>query len=138
GEILGGLVLGPSVAGLFFPGFYTWTFKGFAEQDKLISIIYWIGLILLMFISGFEVQKTIERNERKTILAIIAGSTIIPFAAGWFAPDFYDFTPYIGEKGNLNSLRIIIGIAFAVTSIPVISKIFIDLNIMDTKFAKMV
>lgn len=138
GEIVGGLVLGPTFLGYLAPGAYNWIFVAFNEEGKLISIIYWIGLILLMFVSGFEIERSFSKADKKTIIALLLGSTIIPFAAGWLAPEFFDFTPLLGVKGNPLALKIIIAIAVAVTSIPVISKIFIDLKIMNTRFAKIV
>ncbi len=138
GEILGGLVLGPSLLGYLAPDAYNWIFEAFNEEGKLISTIYWIGLVLLMFVSGFEIKTSFTKGDKKLIIAILLGSTVIPFLAGWFAPTVYDFTPYLGVKGNLLALKIIIAIAVAVTSIPVISKIFIDLNIMSTRFSKIV
>ena len=138
GEIFGGLLLGPTFLGSVFPEVHSWLFNSFEGEGKLISIIYWFGLIMLMFISGFEIQKTINSEDKKIISAILLGATVIPFLAGWFAPVFFDFTPYIGYKENMLALKIVIAIAVAVTSIPVISKIFIDLNIMNTYFAKIV
>ena len=138
GEIVGGLVLGPTLLGFFAPNIYNWIFNAFEAEGKLISIIYWFGLVLLMFISGFEIQKSFSKGDKKTIFALLVGATAIPFLAGWIAPSFYDFSPLIGSAGNMLALKIVIAIAVAVTSIPVISKIFIDLKIMDTKFAKIV
>jgi Kef-type K+ transport system membrane component KefB len=138
GEIVGGLVLGPTLLGYFAPQAYSWVFAAFNEEGKLVSSIYWIGLILLMFVSGFEIERSFSKGDKKIIIALLLGSTIIPFAAGWIAPAFYDFTPFMGVKGNLLALKIIIAIAVAVTSIPVISKIFIDLKIMNTRFARIV
>ena len=138
GEIVGGLVLGPSLLGFFSPQAYDWIFNAFESEGKLISIIYWIGLVLLMFVSGFEMQKSFSKDDKKTIVAILVGATAIPFLAGWMLPGFYDFSPFLGAKGNMLVLKIIIAIAVAVTSIPVISKIFIDLDIIDTRFAKIV
>ena len=57
GEIFGGFLLGPTVLGHFFPQAHVWLFSAFAGEGKLISLIYWFGLILLMFVSGFEIQK---------------------------------------------------------------------------------
>lgn len=138
GEIVGGVVLGPTVLGFFSPYAYQWIFNAFASEGQLIATIYWIGLLLLMFISGFEIQRSINRDDKKLIGAILVGSTAIPFLVGCYIPNFYDFAPYLGEKGNMTSLTIIIAIAIAVTSIPVISKIFIDLEIINTRFAKIV
>ena len=138
GEILGGLLLGPTVLGYFFPDVHNWLFNAYEGQGKLISIIYWFGLVLLMFISGFEMQKTFNRGDKKILVALMLGATIIPFIAGWLAPSIYDFSPYVGVKNNMLALQIVIAVAVAVTSIPVISKIFIDLKIINTRFAKIV
>ena len=138
GEIFGGMLLGPTFLGHYAPEVYTWLFNAYAEEGKIISLIYWFGLLMLMFVSGFEIQKTFSKNDKKIIGAILAGATIIPFIAGWITPQFYDFTPYIGRSGNFLALQMVIAIAVAVTSIPVISKIFIDLDIIKTHFAKIV
>jgi Kef-type K+ transport system membrane component KefB len=138
GEIFGGVILGPTVLGYFFPQLHNWIFNANETEGKIISIVYWFGLVLLMFISGFEIQKSLGQNDRKLIFVTLLGSTLIPFLAGWLAPSFYDFSPYLGPKSNLLSLKIMIGIIVAITSIPVISKIFIDLGIINTSFAKIV
>lgn len=138
GEIFGGLLLGPTVLGNLAPDAAHWIFNAFESEGKLISMISWLGLVLLMFISGFEVQNSFDSKDRKIVIATLLGSTILPFLAGWLAPSFYDFSPYIGTKSNLLAMKIVVGIAVAITSIPVISKIFIDLGIINTPFAKIV
>jgi Kef-type K+ transport system membrane component KefB len=138
GEIFGGFLLGPTVLGYLFPQAHNWLFNAFAEEGKLISLVYWFGLILLMFVSGFEIQKKFSGEDKKIVGAIILGATVIPFIAGWIAPSIYDFSRYLGPKNNMLALQIVIAIAVAVTSIPVISKIFIDLNVLHTHFAKVV
>ncbi len=138
GEIFAGLVLGPSFLGYFFPKSYSWIFAAFESEGKLLSLIYWLGLILLMFISGFEIQKSVSKDDKKTILALMIGGTLLPFTIGFIAPKFYDFSPYLGIENNMLALTIVIAIAVAVTSIPVISRIFMDLNIINTQFAKII
>jgi Kef-type K+ transport system membrane component KefB len=138
GEISGGFLLGPTVLGHLSPQIHNWLFNAFTEEGKLISIIYWFGLILLMFVSGFEIQKKFTGEDKKIIWAILFGSTLIPFWAGWIAPYIYDFSPYIGTQNNALALQIVIAIAVAVTSIPVISKIFIDLDVINSRFAKVI
>ncbi|HXV64066.1 MAG TPA: cation:proton antiporter [Vicinamibacteria bacterium] len=138
GEIFGGLLLGPTGLGFIWPDAHNWIFNAFQAEGKLISMIYWFGLVLLMFISGFELEKSVDKKDRRMILAILLGSTVVPFLAGWMAPTFYDFSPYLGTKANMPALKIVIAIAVAVTSIPVISKIFLDLDIIHTRFAKIV
>jgi Kef-type K+ transport system membrane component KefB len=138
GEIFGGFLFGQTVLGSLFPDMHRWLFYASKEEGKLISIFYWLGLIMLMFISGFEIQKFFDREDKKIIIAISLGSTVIPFAAGFFAPLCFGISPFIGIKGDVLALQLIIGTAVAITAIPVISKIFIDLNIMHTRFAKII
>lgn len=136
GEIAGGLILGPTVLGAIAPGAYEWIFKGFAGEDKLLAMASEFGLVLLMFMSGMEIKARFAREDRKVAFPLLAGATLLPFIVGTAAPRVFDFKSYMGPNGNLSSLTIIIGIAVAITSIPVISKIFIDLGIMHTRFAR--
>jgi Kef-type K+ transport system membrane component KefB len=138
GEIFGGFLLGKSVLGYFSPDIYLWLFDSFKEEGGLLSGFYWLGLILLMFISGFEIQKLFDRDDKRIIAVIVLGSTVIPFAAGFSAPVCFGVAPLMGIKGNVLALQLVFGTTVAITAIPVISRIFLDLNIMRTRFAKIV
>jgi Kef-type K+ transport system membrane component KefB len=136
GEIAGGLLLGPTLLGHFAPDAYKWAFTAFPEEGKLLAMASEFGLILLMFMSGMEIKARFAREDRKIAFPLLAGATLMPFLLGLAAPRFVNFKPYLGAAGNISSLTIIIGIAVAITSIPVISKIFLDLGIMHTRFAR--
>ncbi len=138
GEIAGGVALGKTGLGLIFPNISDWIFRGFESEPKLLSALYWIGLILLMFISGFSPERRPGAVDRRLIAWLVAGTTILPFGAGWLATGVFDFSPYLGSARNHTALVLIVAIAVAVTSIPVISRIFIDLGIHATPFARVV
>ena len=137
GEIAGGLILGPTVLGHFFPEAYDWLFHGPATGSRMMSLLYWTGLILLMLISGFETQTSFNKTDKRTLLIILLGATI-PFIVGWAMPSLFDFSAYLGTENNLFALKPVVAIAFAVTSIPVISRIFIDLGLINSHFAKII
>lgn len=138
GEIGGGILLGPTVLGFFFPDAYTFIFAAFPAEKQVLSAFYWIGLTALMFVSGFRVQRKLDRDDTSLIAVIVVAATGLPFLAGWFAPHVFDFTPYAGANGGVIALTLVIAIAFSVTSIPVISKIFLDLKMIQTRFARVV
>ena len=138
GEIAGGLVLGPSVLGYFSSDTMNGLFAASESEGKLISVASWLGLVLLMFISGFEVQKSFSKSDRKTVSSILIGATGVSFLAGLALPLFVDFSSVKGPNGGILALSIVVGIAVAVTSIPVISRIFIDLKVIESHFAKVV
>ncbi|MBD9373698.1 cation:proton antiporter [Rhizobium sp. ARZ01] len=131
GEIVGGIALGPSVLGNIAPEAHRWLFAGFPAQTALLSAFYWFGLVLLMFIAGFKMQADGAAGSRHIVLALVVGALVIPFALGYAgAPLFADT-----RLGDPLAFKLVMGIAVAVTSIPVISRIFLDLGLMGTPFA---
>jgi Kef-type K+ transport system membrane component KefB len=138
GEMFGGLLLGPTVLGYFAPGAYQYVFQAWPSQTTLLAAFQTLGLIFLMLVSGFELGVPLEGKDRRLGLALFVGSTFLPFVAGWMAPSLFDLGHLLGPRGNLLSLRLIIGVAVAITSIPILSKIFVDLGILDSRFARLV
>lgn len=131
GEIAGGIVLGPSVLGLISLDVHKWLFAGFPAQTALLSAFYWFGLVLLMFTAGFKMQAEREGGSGRIVSGLIVGALIIPFTFGYVAASLFDET----RVGDGFAFRLVMGIAVAVTSIPVISRIFLDLDLMKTPFA---
>ena len=138
GEICGGFLLGPSVLGLVFPDVAGWLVPDGLLNAKLLSAIYWLGLILLMFTAGFRAQRNFEADDYRLSGFLLVGATVVPFSAGWAVTQWIDLSGYSGPQGNAVTLSLIVAIAVAVTSIPVISRIFLDLGMIKTRFAKIV
>ncbi len=138
GEIMAGILLGPSGLGFLNPEISSNIFNSFPEQGKILCSFYWLGLIFLMLAAGFEVSHSSTSTEKKSVVCLIISATVLPVVGGILYYNIYDFTPYMGTNGNNVSICIILCIAISVTSLPVISKIFIDLRIINTLFAKIV
>jgi Kef-type K+ transport system membrane component KefB len=132
GEIAGGIALGPSVLGLVSSQAHQWLFAGFPAQGALLSAFYWLGLVLLMFTAGFKMQTEGAGGSGRIISALVVGALAIPFALGYAgAPLFAD-----ARAGDDFAFKLVMGIAVGVTSIPVISRIFLDLGMMNSSFAR--
>lgn len=133
GEICGGLFLGPSVLGLVAPSLQLWLFQGFTDQAVVLSVFYWLGMIMLMFTAGFSITPKLGARDRVLVLALVAGGLGPPFVAGWLA------APWLSNSAAADPLAftLVVAIATSVTSIPVISRIFIDLDMMKSNFAKL-
>ena len=138
GEVAAGLVLGPTLLGHLYPEVFKWLFLGFESEPKLFALLYQLGLLLLMFCSGLKFQTHFSKEDVKITSALAIGATIPAFVVGWFAAGMFNITPYLGTANSMVAFKIVIAIAIAITSIPVISKIFNDLGIMHTRFAKIV
>ncbi|WP_430396125.1 cation:proton antiporter [Ferrovibrio sp.] len=132
GEIFAGLLLGPSLFGFFLPEQQAWLFRGFATQPVLLSTFYWLGLILLMFTAGLKGRSEFTGADRKLVGVLVIGSILLPLLIGWFCAPLFS----TAQKGDALAFQIVVAIAVSVTSIPVISRIFIDLGMMETRFAQ--
>jgi Kef-type K+ transport system membrane component KefB len=138
GEILGGLLLGPTGLGFAFPGFQKWLFSSNSAALTLLGAIYQLGLLLLMFCSGTEVRSSFRQGEKKTVGLITLIGTGIPFGFGLIFLRMMDADRLMGMEQNSTALLLVSAIAIAVTSIPVISRILLDLGIIDTDFSRIV
>jgi len=144
GEILAGVVLGPFVLGkIASPGFtflFTNPILGPNKTGLVLSFVYWLGLLLLMFISGSEVQGLLSTSNRHETAWLLGIGTPLPFAfiviIGLLGAIPMD--SLIGVHGTKMSTLLVLASAAAVTSIPVISRIFKDLGILHTRFASLI
>lgn len=137
GEIVGGMLFGGTFLGYICPQFIDNIFNNYSEEGKVLNVFYQLGLIFLMFVSGYNTKIDLDRKNIRIFTSLFVGSTIIPMFLGM--PFINIFMKYfIGSKNNKIAYSIVFLIAIAITSIPVISKIFFDMGIINTKFANIV
>lgn len=134
GEILAGVLLGPSILGHFSAQFSTQA----QRYDMVLNFAYWLGLMLLMFISGCETRKLFSREDRREVSWLVIVGTGLPFVIGLVVAPWLPLESLMGKVEVRSALVLVLGIAVAVTSIPVISRIFHDLKILHTRFARLV
>jgi Kef-type K+ transport system membrane component KefB len=136
GEILAGIVLGPALLGRL-PS-VSRLMEPTHAQGNILNFLYWLGLLLLMFLSGAETRQLFSREERREVSWLVIVGTGIPFLLGLTLGPWLIRPQLAGPNGNRVSLIIILAVGVAVTSVPVISKIFADLKILHTRFARLV
>jgi len=149
GEILAGVLLGPSLLGRLAPTGWAAILPlhhsslsqgvGASSQDgAVLSFLYNFGLLLLMFASGAETKGLFNREDRRQVAWLGALGTGMPFFAALCAVWFIPLGLIAGPSRARVPLMLVVSIAVAVTSIPVISKILHDLQILHTRFARLV
>ncbi len=135
GEIMGGIVFSfiYKEIELFNPSGY-----GSEGAALTLDVVYWLGIVFLMFISGFEISipKAKESIFNTKNIVITITSLVIPFICGIaFCRYIFDASDLLGKNATPFQLQIIFGIVSAIVSIPVISRIFEEYNLLHTKFA---
>lgn len=138
GEILGGLVLGPTVLGAIAPEWSSWIVSGRAVTPTVLGAAYQAGILFLMFASGAEMRRAYQPGERRVAMTVTIIGTLLPFAAGLLALRWFDAARFMGSAQSKTAFVLTFGSAMAVTSIPVISRIMFDLKILDTSFSRIV
>lgn len=138
GEIVGGLLLGPTLLGAVAPHLEAVVFPTGGPTNAVLGAVYQLGLLLLMFCSGAEIRSAIRRDEIKTVVLIAAFGTLLPFFAAVIFLRLFTPTGLRGPASTPGSFLLVFSIAIAVTSIPVISRIMLDLGILKTSFARIV
>ena len=138
GEIVGGLVLGPTLLGRIWPEAYHWLFPPDGVTHDVLGAVYQLGLLLLMFTAGTQMKGLVHRGSTKAVGAISVAGLLVPFAAGLALFAAVDLSRFEGPAKDHTALALVFSIAIAVTSIPVISRIMLDLGILKTRFAQIV
>ncbi len=132
GEILLGIILGPTIFGSINPEMFGSIFPKVGAAKIAMDGITTLAVVMLLFVAGMEVQLQIMLKQGKTAIYTSFTSMIIPFmlgfAAVWFFPHFFTFTP---DRKLVYAL--FFGIAMAVSALPVITRILMDLNLFKTK-----
>jgi Kef-type K+ transport system membrane component KefB/nucleotide-binding universal stress UspA family protein len=129
GEILAGIILGPSLLGNLFPFIHGWIIPVTEIQKSLLDVITLIGAMFLLLITGLETDLPLIKHHAKKALATALGGLIVPFAAG------YIFSLYIPDELLVDSSQRIIfalflATAISLSAIPVIAKVLIDLKLI--------
>jgi len=140
GEILAGILLGPTVLGAISPDFFTWLFPADAEHATRIAINGFITLsaTLLLLVVGMEVDlSTVWRQGRATLMVSALGM-LFPFSLGFGLA--YTLPGLLSGAGAGQPLAfaLFVGIALSVTALPVIAKIMMDLNLAKSDMGTLV
>src|SRR6202790_1875756 len=136
GEILAAVLLGPARLGKL--PIASKLMAATQHQADILNFVYWLGLLLLMFLSGAETRQLFTPNERREGAWLSIGGSGAPFILALLLGPWLVRPALAGPNGNRLSLIIILAVGVAVTSVPVVSKIFADLKILHTRFARLV
>lgn len=120
GEILAGIVLGPSILGHLSPEISAFLFR--PESLANINILSQFGLILFMFAIGMELDITEVRKKLKETILISHTSTIVPFFFGMLTA-YFVYDTYADNTTPFLSFALFIGIAMSITAFPVLARI---------------
>lgn len=129
GEIVAGIVLGPSVLGLVSPDFFHTLFP--PESLTNLELLSQIGLVLFMFVIGMDVDFSILKNKMNETLVISHAGIIVPFFLG-IVSSFWIYEEYAAGTTDFLPFALFIGISMSITAFPVLARIIQERNMTKT------
>ena len=135
GEMIAGIVLGPSLVGLYFPEFSAFMFP--KESLPNLQFLSQIGLILFMYIVGMELDLSVLRKKAHDAVVISHASIIFPFALG-VGLSYFIYKEFAPDGIQFSSFALFIAIAMSITAFPVLARIVQERNLHKTKIGTVV
>ncbi len=135
GEMFAGIVLGPSLLGLYFPEFSAVLFP--VKSLGNLQFLSQIGLILFMFIVGMELDLRVLRTKARDAVVVSHASIIFPFALG-VGLSYFMYEQFAPANIEFASFALFVGISMSITAFPVLARIVQERGIQKTKLGTIV
>jgi len=135
GEMIAGIVMGPSLVGMYLPEFSAVLFP--SESLGNLQFLSQIGLILFMYIVGMEIDMKILRNKAHDAVVISHASIIIPFVLG-MGLAYFIYDEFAPADVQFTSFGLFAGIAMSITAFPVLARIVQERGIHKTRLGTIV
>jgi Kef-type K+ transport system membrane component KefB len=130
GEILGGLLLGPSALSGLWPEASRFLFP--ADVRAALGMLSQFGLVTFMFLLGCDLRLAQVRSGRRLVVAVMAGAMGLPFLGGAVVA-VAGQGMLAGSAGNRISYVAFFGLALSITALPVLARVLVDLGMDGTR-----
>lgn len=138
GEIIAGIILGPTILGTFTPEIFEMLFPTTGPSAVVLDGFIQVAVVLLLFVAGMEVDLHIVWQQGKQAIYVSLMSLVIPFAAGflatWFFPQLFGHSP----DESVLVFAMFIGTVMAITALPVVARMLMDLEIFKTNMGMLI
>lgn len=135
GEMIAGIVLGPSLVGTYLPEYSALLFPDGSKGN--LQFLSQIGLILFMYVVGMELDLGALKNKAKDAVIISHASIIIPFTLG-LGLAYFIYTQFAPQGVEFMAFGLFMGIAMSITAFPVLARIVQERGLHRTRIGAMV
>jgi Kef-type K+ transport system membrane component KefB/nucleotide-binding universal stress UspA family protein len=129
GQLLGGVLLGPSVLGLLWPDLQHALFPATPEQKSMINAVSQLGILMLLLLTGMETDLRLVRRVGRAAVAVAAAGVALPFicgfALGQVLPDSILPNPQARFVSSL-----FLATALSISSIKIVAMVVREMNFM--------
>jgi Kef-type K+ transport system membrane component KefB/nucleotide-binding universal stress UspA family protein len=129
GQLIAGMVLGPSVLGALWPDLQHAIFPRNAEQKSMIDAVSQLGILMLLLLTGMETDLKLVRRVGRAAITVSAAGVAVPFACGFALGEMLpnSILP-IPEQRFITS--IFLGTALSISSVKIVAMVVREMNFM--------
>ena len=137
GEILAGVILGPSLLSGLFPAIGDWILPQTEVQGYMLEVVALIGVMLLLIVTGLETDLGLIRRRIGVASGVAIGGLVVPFASGLVLGFLLPVSLLVDPEGR-TVFALFVATALSISAIPVLAKILMDLDLMRREFGQTV
>jgi len=130
GEVIAGIVLGPSLLGRLSPAAFGYILP--ADVAPFLGIVAQLGVILYMFLVGLELNPDVVRQRVHAAVTTSLASILLPFALGWVLA-VYLYPRFATSDVAFTHFALFVGVAMSITAFPVLARILTDRGMSRTE-----
>jgi Kef-type K+ transport system membrane component KefB len=134
GEVVGGILLGPSLLGRVAPAVSTYVLP--ADVVPYLGLIAQVGVTFYMFLVGLDLSADLLRRRASVAVATSQASIVVPFLLGSMLA-IYLYPQFSTSDVSFTSFALFMGVALSVTAFPVLARILADRGMSKTEFGAM-
>lgn len=136
GELLAGVLLGPSVLSHALPGFADWLLPKQPGQMHLLDAVGQLGVLLLVGITGMELKFGLVKRRGATAVKVSLAGLLLPLGLG-VATGFLLPSSLLPDDTDPTVFALFLGVALCVSAIPVIAKTLMDMNLLHREIGQL-
>jgi Kef-type K+ transport system membrane component KefB/nucleotide-binding universal stress UspA family protein len=129
GQLIGGLLLGPSVLGLIWPAAQHALFPSAAEQKNMINAISQLGILLLLLLTGMETDLQLVKRAGRTAVTVAVAGVAIPFICGFALGEWLPAELLPNPDARIVT-AIFLGTALSISSVKIVAMVVREMNFM--------
>jgi Kef-type K+ transport system membrane component KefB/nucleotide-binding universal stress UspA family protein len=137
GQLIAGILLGPSCLGALLPSLSHSLFPSSAEQKAMLDALSQLGILLLLLMTGMETDLSVFRDARRTAVSISLSGIIIPFVCGVFLGELLP-DALLPDPSKRLITTLFLGTALSISSVKIVALVVRDLGFLRRTVGQMI
>src|SRR5438309_6276669 len=134
GQLIAGVLLGPSVLGAAWPVAYHAIFP---QQHEMLKAVSELGIVMLLLLTGMEIDLGLVQHERRATLSVSLTGIVVPFACGFLLGELLPST-LLPDPARRLATALFLGTALSISSVKIVAAVIHELDFMRRRVGQII